>query len=246
VLKEHYGKVHNISYKGKLDLVTDVDCRSEDIIVSFLNREFPDHGILAEERSEVSAQSLYRWILDPLDGTTNYAHGYPFFCVSLALEHKNKIVWGSVLDPLRDELFTAELGRGAFLNNAGIKVSSTNSLERAFLCTGFPYDVHESPDNNLEHFAKFATTAQAVRRDGAAALDLCYVGMGRFDGFWEIKLKPWDIAAGCLIVAEAGGAATGFNGMPVDMKKGEVVASNALIHTSMVSMLSKTKGSSHA
>lgn len=242
MLKESYGKALNISYKGKLDLVTDVDHCSEDVIVGFLSREFPDHGILAEERSEVSGQSSYRWILDPLDGTTNYAHGYPFFCVSLALEHENKIVWGSVLDPLRDELFTAEMGKGAFLNNTRIKVSSTNILERAFLCTGFPYDIHENPDNNLDHFANFATAAQAIRRDGAAALDLCYVGMGRFDGFWEMQLKPWDIAAGCLVVTEAGGAVTDFNGMQGNMKKGEVLASNALIHQEMINIISRAGG----
>ena len=237
VLRENFGRAQSISYKGTIDLVTETDLRSEEVIVSLLNREFPEHGILAEERSELKSDSTYRWILDPLDGTTNYAHGYPFFCVSLAFEHNCEIVWGVVYDPVREEMFIAETGKGATLNGNSIEVSSTDSLSTGMLCTGFPYDVHESAANNLNHFENFLKIAQAIRRDGSAALDLCYVAMGRFDGYWEMKLNPWDIAAGCLIVAESGGKVTGFNGMYLDMAAGEVLASNSLIHEEMARVL---------
>jgi myo-inositol-1(or 4)-monophosphatase len=238
VLKENFGRVPNISYKGKLDLVTDTDLRAEEAVVSILTSKFPKHGILAEERKELPSGSAYRWILDPLDGTTNYAHGYPFFCVSLALEHDRKIVWGAVYDPIKEDLFTAELNRGARLNGQPIKASSTNSLGRSMLCTGFPYDVHESSDNNLNHFENFIKAARAIRRDGSAALDLCYVAMGRFDGFWEIKLRAWDVAAGFLMVTEAGGKVTGLNGMDYDITQRDVLASNSLIHEEMLKVIS--------
>ena len=241
LLKDNFGKVQNISYKGKLDIVTDTDRCCEEIIVSFLAGKFPEHGMLAEECKEIKSKSAYRWILDPLDGTTNYAHGYPCFAVSLALEYDNEIVWGAVFDPILDEMFTAELGGGALLNGRPVKVSSTNRLDRGLLCTGFPYDVHDSRHNNLEHFKNFIKTAQAIRRDGSAALDLCYVALGRFDGFWEIKLKPWDMAAGILIVSEAGGKVTGLDGLPFDLNRGDILASNVLIHDEMLKILSGDK-----
>ncbi len=237
VLKEHYGDSQNITYKGKLDLVTDTDRKTEDAIVKFLNRECPDHGILTEEQQEIAGSAPYRWILDPLDGTTNYAHGYPFFCVSLACEQNGTVIWGTVYDPLRNECFTAAKGCGALLNGHPIQVSTTGDIDRALLCTGFPYDVHECSENNLDHFTRFIKSARAIRRDGAAALDLCYVAAGRFDGFWELKLKPWDIAAGCLIVAEAGGRVTDYAGRPCGLTQGEVIASNALLHESMVKII---------
>ncbi len=241
VLRKHFGTPRNIQYKGKLDLVTDADRRAEDTVVGFLAREFPTFGILAEERSEIEASSGRRWILDPLDGTTNYAHGYPFFCVSLALEEQGRIVWGGVYDPMREELFTARCNHGARLNSRRIRVSTVTRLDRALLCTGFPYDVHESSDDNLRHFTAFIKTAQAIRRDGSAALDLCYVGAGRFDGFWEMKLKPWDIAAGLLIVIEAGGAVTDFSGAPPVLTGGKILASNSHIHSSMVDILNRSQ-----
>ncbi len=237
VLKQGFGKVNKISFKGEIDLVTDIDHLSEETIVNFLKEKLPGYDILAEEGRDSNAGSAFRWILDPLDGTTNYAHGYPCFCVSLALECDKNIVWGAVYDPMREELFSAETGKGAFLNNRKIEVSTTKSLERSMLCTGFPYDVRKSSDDNLDLLGRFVKTAQAVRRDGSAALDLCYVAMGRFDGFWEMKLKSWDIAAGALIVQEAGGRATGFDGSLLDLKKGAVLASNLLIHDEMMNVI---------
>ena len=237
MLKEHYGHVSRIMHKGKLDLVTDVDHRSEDRVLEFLTEHCPGHGILTEERDEVVSPSPCRWILDPLDGTTNYAHGYPFFCISLAFEQDGVIIWGGVYDPLRDELFTAQHGRGARLNDLAVTVSQTRDMGSALLCTGFPYDVHESAENNIGHFVRFLQKARAVRRDGSAALDLCYVACGRFDGFWEMKLKAWDIAAGGLMVQEAGGVVTGFDGTAWTCARHDILASNGALHEAMVAML---------
>jgi len=241
VLMNSFGKIQDISYKGTIDLVTETDRRSEDAVVDFLCREFPEHGILTEEREERITGSSTRWILDPLDGTTNYAHSYPFFAVSLALEKKGRVVWGAVYDPLRDELFSAELGGGANVNGHPIRVSAAADLEKSMLCTGFPYDVHHSEKNNIKNFISFIKVARAIRRDGSAALDLCYVAMGRFDGYWEMKLKPWDVAAGCLVVTEAGGRVTAFDGAPLDMLRGEVLASNGVIHDNMIRILAGNK-----
>ncbi len=216
-----------------------MDRLSENIIVGFLKEKLPNYDILAEEGGSCDSGSAWRWILDPLDGTTNYAHGYPVFCVSLALEYDRKIVWGAVYDPMHEELFSAERNKGAFLNNERIKTSSTARLDKAMVCTGFPYDVRKSSDDILTFLVGFLKTAQAVRRDGSAALDLCYVAMGRFDGFWEMKLKPWDIAAGALIVQEAGGRATGFDGKQLNLKRGDVLASNFLIHDEMINVIRK-------
>ncbi len=237
VLKNYYGKVNRIEHKGKLDLVTDVDHRSEDAIVEYLRSECPEHGILTEEQAEIAARSGSRWIMDPLDGTTNYAHGYPFFCVSLAFEHNGAVIWGGVYDPLRDELFSARQNAGAWLNDCPLAVSRAGDLESAFLCTGFPYDVHDCDDDNTANFLRFLKKARAVRRDGSAALDLCYVACGRFDGFWEMKLKPWDIAAGWLMVREAGGRVSGFDGTAFHPFRHDIVASNSVIHDSMLELL---------
>ena len=237
VLKSSFGRATSISYKGKLDLVTDVDRRAEELIVSFLQRESPRCGILAEEQDEILGHGTERWVLDPLDGTTNFAHGYPFFCVSLALEQAGDTMWGAVLDPLRDELFSAQCGQGASCNNAPIGVSTTSQLNQAMLCTGFPYDIHDSAVDNLDHFTRLIKKARAIRRDGAAALDLCYVAMGRFDGFWEMKLKPWDMAAGNLIVSEAGGRVSDFDGNKLCPASGAVLATNNRLHDSIVDIL---------
>jgi myo-inositol-1(or 4)-monophosphatase len=239
VLRDSFGTVQTITHKGKLDLVTDTDRRCEEIMTEFLISEFPRHGILAEESPERPGCSAQRWILDPLDGTTNFAHGYPFFCISLAYEQDGRVCWGAVFDPLRDELFSAVHAGGTRLNGLPVRVSTVAALDQALLCTGFPYDVHDSSDNNLNHFCNFSRVARAIRRDGAAALDLCYVAAGRFDGFWEMKLKPWDVAAGCLAVVEAGGKVSTFQGTPHDMLHGDIVASGVGIHADMLAVLSR-------
>jgi len=239
VVKSSCGQPTGISHKGKLDLVTDADRRAEEAVVSFLRQATPLCGILAEERDEIAGNSDTRWILDPLDGTTNFAHGYPFFCVSLALEQSGRVEWGAVLDPLRDELFSARRGQGAHCNSAPVRVSVTAELDQAMLCTGFPYDVHDSDVDNLDNFTRLIKKARAIRRDGAAALDLCYVAAGRFDGFWEMKLKPWDMAAGTLIVQEAGGRVSGFDGSDLCLTAGAVLATNGRLHDSVVDFLAR-------
>ena len=215
-----------------------MDHRAEAAVIEILETAFPDHGILTEESKGREGSGSYRWILDPLDGTTNYAHGYPFFCVSLALEKDGQIIWGIIYDPLREELFAAEAGRGATVNGKALQVSATRHIQQSFLCTGFPYDMRESSEDNLRYFSRFAKTVQAIRRDGSAALDLCYVAMGRFDGFWEMKLNPWDVAAGSLIVTEAGGRVTDFSGNHFSIHGQEILASNGLIHDEMLRVLS--------
>ena len=215
-----------------------MDHRAEAAVIEILETAFPDHGILTEESKGREGSGSYRWILDPLDGTTNYAHGYPFFCVSLALEKDGQIIWGIIYDPLREELFAAEAGRGATVNGKALQVSATRHIQQSFLCTGFPYDMRESSEDNLRYFSRFAKTVQAIRRDGSAALDLCYVAMGRFDGFWEMKLNPWDVAAGSLIVTEAGGRVTDFSGDHFSIHGQEILASNGLIHDEMLRVLS--------
>ncbi|MBI5826191.1 MAG: inositol monophosphatase [Deltaproteobacteria bacterium] len=242
LLRENLGRAGRIEFKGVVDLVTEMDTRSESIIVEEIKKVFPDHGILAEEGAELLSNSGRRWVIDPLDGTTNYAHGFPWFCVSIALEDNGAVVLGVVYNPMLDELFVAEAGKGAYLNGVKITVSGIDSLDKGLLATGFPYDVRSSTENNLDHFGRFAVRAQAIRRAGAAALDLSYVGCGRFDGFWEMKLRPWDVAAAWLIVREAGGVVTDFKGGPFSIHGRECLASNALIHRQMVEVLSKQPG----
>jgi len=241
ILKDGYGKKQTISYKGAINLVTEMDHCAEAAVIEILEKAFPDHGILTEESKGREGSGSYRWILDPLDGTTNYAHGYPFFCVSLALEKDGQIVWGIIYDPLRDELFEAAVGMGAMVNGKPLTVSNTRHIQQSFLCTGFPYDMRESREDNLRYFSRFAKIAQAIRRDGSAALDLCYVAMGRFDGFWEMKLNPWDVAAGGLIVTEAGGSVTDFSGDPFTIHGQEILATNGRIHEEMLKVLSKQR-----
>ena len=237
LLRDRVGTRINVDHKGSINIVTDVDLASEKLIREAISTYYPRHQVLAEEGGLSESESEYRWIVDPLDGTTNYAHGYPVFCVSIALECKGEIVLGVVYDPMRDELFTAEQGGGAALNNRPIRVSKTAELMQGLLSTGFPYDIKTSKLTNLDHWANFAMNAQALRRDGAAALDLCYVACGRFDGFWELNLSPWDTAAGALIVSEAGGRLTDFSGGAFSNYKPEIVASNGLVHDRMLEVL---------
>jgi myo-inositol-1(or 4)-monophosphatase len=241
LLAERFGRKIEISNKSEIDLVTESDLASERLIIDRIKTHYPRHSILAEESGitearDDDAQSDWRWIIDPLDGTTNYAHGYPCFCVSIGLAHKGKLELGVVYDPIRDEMFAAERGQGASLNGRRIRVSPTMNLSAALLCTGFPYDVRQR-NEFARHFASFIMHAQGVRRDGAAALDLAYVAAGRFDGFWEEGLKPWDVAAGALIVAEAGGRITHYDGSAFDIYTAPILASNGLIHEQMMRVL---------
>jgi myo-inositol-1(or 4)-monophosphatase len=239
ILKKRLGRKRTIGFKGAVNLVTEMDLLSEKIIVDEIKSHYPDHDVLAEERAAAENASRFRWIIDPLDGTTNYAHGFPIFSVSIALAKDGEVVFGVVYDPTRDELFTAEKGKGARLNGRRIRVSSQSTLTRSLLATGFPYDLRESRVNNFDHFYNFAIRAQAVRRAGSAALDLCYVAAGRFDGFWEMKLGPWDIAAGSLMVSEAGGKITDFTGRPLNLSGKHVLASNGKIHAAMLRIVKK-------
>ena len=228
-----------IDKKGAIDLVTEVDLACERMCRQVLAERFPDHAILAEElgASDQPHGSTHRWVFDPLDGTTNYAHGLPIYCASLALEVDGVAVVGAIYDPSREELFTAERGGGAFLNGVALQPSETRDLIDALLVTGFPYDVHRRAEQMIELFGAFLGTARAVRRLGSAALDLCYVACGRFDGFWEQYLKPWDVAAGALVVAEAGGRVTGMDGRPFEATSGHLIASNGHVHDAMTRVI---------
>lgn len=242
LLRGNFGTEISVEYKGEINIVTEVDKACEVAIVKTLLLAFPDHGILAEEGDARQGRSPYRWIIDPLDGTVNYWHGYPHFCVSIALQEGGKTVLGVVYSPMTEELFTAEKGGGAFCNEKRINVSGTGTLHESLLVTGFPYDVKEHGSTYLIHFANFLGQAQAVRRDGTAALDLCYLAMGRFDGFWEFGLFPWDVAAGSLIVEEAGGRVSLFDDSPVDIHAAEIVASNGKIHNELIAVLQEGLG----
>ena len=241
LLKEQAHGLRTISFKGQIDLVTEMDRRSERLIVESLLTNFPHHAILAEEGTRIENDSGLLWIIDPLDGTTNYAHGYPNFAVSIGLEHKGSVILGVVYDPNRDEMFSAIRDHGAYLNSRQIVVSKTDLLIQSLLATGFPYDRADSADNNLDHFNTLIMLCQEVRRAGSAALDLCSVAVGRLDGFWELKLKPWDVAAGGLIVREAGGMVTGLAGESFRFDNAAIVASNGLIHRQMLDALARSK-----
>jgi myo-inositol-1(or 4)-monophosphatase len=237
LLRDRLGTRLNVSHKGAIDLVTDVDLASEQLIRDAIATHYPRHQVLAEEAGLDETSSDYRWIIDPLDGTTNYAHAFPVFAVSIALEHRGETLLGVVYDPMRDELFAAERGAGATLNKKTIRVSATGELALSLLATGFPYNIRSSSLTNLNHWSNFAMHSQALRRCGSASLDFCYVGCGRFDGFWELSLSPWDMAAGALIVQEAGGLVTDFAGRPFSNYKPEVIASNGRIHDQMIQII---------
>ncbi len=223
-----------------INLVTEVDHACEKLVVEGIAAERPDDAVLAEEGGGRDREDApWRWIIDPLDGTVNYAHGYPRFCVSIGVERDGVRTVGVVYDPLLDELYSAVQGGGARRNGRAIRVSETATLGEALLATGFAYDVRRSPEDNLDHFAALVKRARAVRRDGSAALDLCYVAAGRFDGFWELGLHPWDVAAGLLLVEEAGGRASDLRGAPVPRSGREVLASNGRIHDALVDVLSR-------
>jgi myo-inositol-1(or 4)-monophosphatase len=223
-----------------IDLVTEVDHACEKLLVEALGQERPDDAVLAEEGGGSDREgAAWRWVIDPLDGTTNYAHGYPRFCVSIGVEHHDERTVGVVYDPLLDELFSAVKGQGAACNGRPIRVSDEPDFGNSLVATGFAYDVHRSLEDNLNHFAHVVKQARAVRRDGSAALDLCYVAAGRFDGFWEMKLHPWDVAAGLLIVEEAGGRTSDMAGGPAPRTGRQTVATNGHIHDRLIRLLAR-------
>lgn len=240
ILRERYGQVHRVEHKGPTDLVTEADRLSEAHILSRIRERYPDHDILSEESGFQSRAGGVRWIVDPLDGTTNFAHGLPLFGVSIALEVDGELAVGAIYDPVRDELYSAARGRGARLNGKPLRVSTVASLQDALLVTGFPHDLWENPaENNLGYFAAFAQRTQGVRRLGSAALDLAYVAAGRFDGFWELKINAWDIAAGALLVQEAGGRLSRLDGSPFRVDGGQILATNGRLHQAMVQVLAE-------
>ena len=237
ILREGLERARTIEYKGDKNIVTDVDRRSEEAIASCVQRELPGHSLVSEEGARLEGSSGYRWFVDPLDGTTNYAHGYRCFSVSIGIAKDSELIYGVVYDPSLEELFTAERDGGAFLNGKQLRVSAISRLSNALLATGFPLDFATAEENNLGHFANFMRRAQAVRRPGSASLDLCYVAAGRFDGFWELRLNPWDVAAGALAVMEAGGRVTDLTGQPLRLSAPRIVASNGAIHDEMLRVL---------
>ncbi len=228
----------DVQFKGEIDLVTEVDNQSQECILKIMNTEFPEHHYIAEEGADLDTlNSEVVWLIDPLDGTTNYAHGYKCFCTSIGLVVKGELRVGVIYDPCADEMYTAIKGKGAFLNGKRIHVSGQDDLNRSLLVTGFPYDIREGKQNNVGLFNHMIMKAQAVRRDGSAALDLAYLAAGRFDGFWELKLHPWDVAAGVLIVEEAGGKITDFSGGSYNIDDFDLLASNTYIHDTMINEL---------
>jgi myo-inositol-1(or 4)-monophosphatase len=238
VLRGSFGQRHSVRYKGEVDLVTEADESAERTIKEILRDSFPTYGVLAEESGWLAGEGSGRWIVDPLDGTTNYAHGLPFFAVSIALERANEVVLGVVHDPIREETYVAERGSGASLNGELLRVSDTAELRRALLVTGFPHDRREIPDA-VELFGRFAMLTQSMRRLGSAALDLCYVAAGRLDAFYERGNQAWDIAAGILLVEEAGGTATDYRGGILSLDGQEIVASNGALHPAMVDVTAR-------
>ena len=247
VLRQNYSKPHQITMKGAIDPVTESDLQAQELIIALIRQSFPGHGFLAEESGAgqpppavpEAPAAPYRWIIDPLDGTVNFAHGYPAFCVSIAFEAAGRLEYGVIYDPLRDELFEARRGGGARLNGQPIKVSTIDRLDRALVATGFPYDIRERLAETLGRMERILGKVQGLRRGGSAALDLCYVACGRFDGFYEENLKPWDTAAGLLLIEEAGGQVSTFAGGEYDIYSSNIVASNGVLHDKILVYLLK-------
>lgn len=245
ILRAGYEQEHDVQFKGAIDLVTEIDHRSEAYLLDEIRRRFPGHAILAEESGASLGSAADQWYIDPLDGTVNYTHGVPFFCVSIAYAHQGRMVLGAVYDPMREELFLAERGSGAQVNGRALRASSALELKQALLVTGFPYDTWTTADNNLENFARFSLLSQGVRRLGSAALDLCYIAAGRLDGYWELTLKPWDVAAGGLIAEEAGAIVTNLRGAADYISAPQsILAAAPGLHAQMLELLRKGPPSS--
>jgi len=237
IQRKYFQKTLSITHKGAINLVTNVDLECQARILELVGENFPDDEVISEEKTNAYEPGKNRWIVDPLDGTTNYAHGYPFFCTSIAYEVDSEIIVGVVYNPVMDELFFARKGEGSFFNGERLRVSAIRDVQQALLVTGFPYDVATNQVNNLNHWAAFMMKAQALRRDGSAGLNLSYVAAGRFDAFWEVRLSPWDMAAGVLIAREAGGTVTSLSGDAFSLYGGGILASNGLIHEQMVDVI---------
>ncbi len=244
LLRYHQKRDFTVQYKGDVNLVTDADLEAEKVVIEIISKAFPTHTILSEENKNSHNESLEgpAWIIDPLDGTTNFSHGVPFFAVSIGFRDDSQNQFGVVYQPVLKEMFTAHRGGGAFLNGKKISVSKVNLLSRSLLATGFAYDRRESVQNNLSEFCALEMSSQDVRRPGAATLDLAFVACGRFDGFWEHKLSAWDVAAGMLLVEEAGGKVTDFSGKRLDnLWCGELISSNGLIHDEMQKLINQAQ-----
>ena len=238
IIRDGFGKKLKIEYKSnETNLVTEIDKASEKHIIDFIKKKYPTHDILAEESGENLAGSEYLWVVDPLDGTTNFAHGLPIFSVSIGLQKNGKTIMGVVYDVMQDIVYFAENGGGAYANSERINVSLNDKINHSVLVTGFPYNISDNPENALEKFSALTRKARAIRRLGSAAIDLCYVARGVFDGFWELFLHPWDICAGILIVEEAGGMVTDFNGKEIDIYAKRILASNKMLHPNLMEII---------
>lgn len=241
IAREGYHQDFHVDYKSEIDPVTEIDRKSEAYILDAIHQKFPDHRIISEETGGMDGNNDQTWIVDPIDGTVNFSHRIPIFCVSIAYAEGNHILMGVIYDPMRDECFSAIRDEGAWMNGDPIKVSDAVDVGKSLLVTGFPYDIRRNPDNNLEEYGYFALRSQGVRRLGSAALDLCYIAAGRFDGYWEKQISLWDIAAGYLIVEEAGGEMTNLQGKEIDLNQPlAVLATNGHIHSEMVSGLNQS------
>lgn len=235
IIRDGFGKNFEIEYKtNEKNLVTEIDKKSEQAIMDYISKKYPTHNILTEESGEHKKDSDYLWVIDPIDGTTNFAHGLPIFSVSIGVMKKDEIIAGVVYDVMQNIYYSAEKGSGSFANDKKNNVSSNDKIGLGVLVTGFPYDVADNPDKAFERFESLTKKARAVRRLGSAAIDFCYVARGVFDGFWEVSLHPWDLCAGKLIVEEAGGIVTNFDGNKIDIFTPQILASNKKIHQQLI------------
>jgi len=240
IIREGFGKQFTVEFKtNSSNLVTEIDKKAEAAIIKFINKEYPGHNILAEESGVQPGNSNYTWVIDPLDGTTNFAHGLPIFSVSIGIQKDGKTIIGVIYDVMNNRMYSAELGSGAYGNGQKLGVSRNSNLEHSLLVTGFPYDIKNNPNRTIEKFNAFLLQARGVRRLGSAAIDFCYIGAGVFDGYWEVHLNPWDVCAGILIVEEAGGKVTKFDGKICDIHSKQFLASNGKIHDAMIEILKR-------